>query len=163
MPRRHRQHRKIRLGCKGRECKGLTFCGESIINGGMLNVFRAQSKRRKWWHGVLAGQCVASLFLAGVTLCFCTHEEACDEGEAHSAECDDVCLVAESAHDHVTVETPDVVLAEKKVGFGDEVFGGGRGFDFGVAIDVKKPPGFRGRERGDDHAVALVMLTRRLC
>ena len=116
------------------------------------------------WRKVVACYCLVALSLAGVTLCFCAHEGECEEDSAHPVACEEVCLCAETAHDHITMEVQSAVFVVKTFRvipvFSSGDFTHTRSVNLG---ENRASAPFRERECDDNHVIALVKLTRRLC
>ena len=139
---------------------GLTFCW-AVVKSGVMQRILSYTKRN-WGRDAVAGLCVVFLLLSGLTLCFCVHEGECD---THPVSCEDVCVCDETTHDHLAVAQQDIVPNGKTPRVMPVVFVGDFwGFTVGVNFGgYRRLSGFRERERHDDHAVALVRLSRRLC
>ena len=131
-----------------------------------MDGFLSQIRRNRVWRNVIAGYCLTPFVLAGVALCLCTHEGACCGEDAaqsatHSETCTDV------VHDHITVERQDGVVGKTlrvmPLALTGDFFSFCRNSDFDFDNENRRRRRTIDNECVDDHAVALVRLTRRLC
>ena len=131
-------------------------------------MFLSRIKRSRLWRGVITGYCLMPLLFSGLTLCLCTHEEACcGEDAAHPVAHSETCPNAGAVHDHITVERQDSVVGKTlrvmPLALTGDFFSLCRNSDFDLDNEYRRRRRIIDNECVDDHAVALARLTRRLC